>query len=148
MPVFDIQTLHTPSSEDQELARIFGQTLADYGGQPLSFPIGQRGRACKLPTGVVKLLTEIMQAMGDGQSLVVVPMESNLTVPQAAEILDVSVPYMTELLVQGDISYQWEEGHRVVQLRDLLEYERRTAEERKAVLAELVAEGQRLNMGY
>jgi hypothetical protein len=91
---------------------------------------------------------ELMHTMADGQSLAVVPMESNLTILQAAEILDVSVPYMTELLVQNEIPSRLDDGQRVILLRDLLEYEHRTRKERKAVLAELVAEGQRLNMGY
>lgn len=90
----------------------------------------------------------MMLAMGEGQSFAVLPMQSDLTVQQAAEVLDVSVPYMTELLDNEEIPSRRDGVHRQVQLRDLLDYDRRNTRERQEVLAELVAEGQRLNMGY
>lgn len=76
------------------------------------------------------------------------PEDRELDVQHAAEVLDVSVPYMTELLDNEEIPFRQDGVHRLVQLRDLLDYDRRNMQERQDVLAKLVAEGERLNMGY
>lgn len=147
MNAFNIQTL-IPSSEDRELARLTCQTLTDAGSRPLRIRFGDNGATCECPDSIAKVLLEMMSAMGKGQSFAVLPMQSELTVQQAAEVLDVSVPYMKQLLDDEEIAARRDGVHRVVQLRDLLEYDRRNTLERTNVLAELVAEGQRLDMGY
>lgn len=74
--------------------------------------------------------------------------QTALNLQQAAETLGVSLPYLVGLLDGGEIPFQTQGNHRIIQRQDLLEYEKRSTEERKAVLAELVADAQELNMGY
>ena len=90
----------------------------------------------------------MLHVVAEGQSVAVLPIQSDLTLHQAAEILDVSVPYLAGLLDDEEIPYRTEENRRIMKLQDILDYESRNIEERRAVLAELVADAQELNMGY
>ena len=84
----------------------------------------------------------------EGQSVDVLPMQSDLTLYQAAEILDVSAHYLAGLLDDEEIPYRTEGNCKILKLQDILDYENRNVKERNAVLAELVADAQELNMGY
>ena len=148
MTALNIPTLPIPTLEDRENARISSRTLSNYGSQTLHIRIDEKDSTCVLPGSVVKLLADMLHVVAEGQSVAVLPIQSDLTLHQAAEILDVSVPYLAGLLDDGEIPYRTEGNRRIMKLQDILDYESRNIEERKAVLAELVADAQELNMGY
>jgi len=101
-----------------------------------------------LPAQVIPMLLDILAQMANGNAVTLVPHHAILTTQEAAEILNVSRPYLIGLLDSGKIPCQMVGKHRRIAADELFRYQRREAEARAAVLAELAAEGQSLEEGY
>ncbi len=76
------------------------------------------------------------------------PIQSALTVSQAASFLNVSHPYLLRLLDEGKLPFRMVGTRRRVRLRDLEAYRKRQDEASYAALAELQAQAQELKIGY
>lgn len=76
-------------------------------------------------------------------------MQETLSTSEAADLLNVSRPYLVNLLEAGLIPFVATEGnHRRVKRADVLAFKRRKDAEGRKLADELAAEGQRLNLGY
>jgi excisionase family DNA binding protein len=101
-----------------------------------------------LPAAAVRLLTDMLAHLAQGRAVAVLPEDAALTTQQAADMLNVSRPYLVQKMEAGAIPFHKAGTHRRIYLRDLLAYrERRTARSR-ALLKELTQEAQDLGMGY
>lgn len=99
-----------------------------------------------LARSAVHLLKDILAALARGQGPYSWPLD--LSVERAAEFLNVSEPYLLQLLEEPRIPSRLVGDHRFVRLEDLLKYKRQHEAERLKVLEELVAQAQELGMGY
>jgi excisionase family DNA binding protein len=102
----------------------------------------------ELPAGAVALLMDILEAMAAGQGISLIPENAELTTVQAAEVLNVSRPYLIKLLAAGALPHRKVGKHRRIRMEDVMAYKSRIDLDREAVLDELVAEAQREGMGY
>jgi excisionase family DNA binding protein len=84
----------------------------------------------------------------EGMSLPPEPMQTELTMQQAAEVLNVSVPFLAEQLDQGLIPFCGDNLRRRVRLEDALAYKERIDRDRLKALEELAAQSQELGLGY
>ncbi|MCY4100383.1 MAG: helix-turn-helix domain-containing protein, partial [Rhodobacteraceae bacterium] len=113
-----------PSVRDAEIARLASQTLAKYttANKPLSLCINEPASNEKfdLPESTVKLLLVILEAIASGRGVTVIPENAELTVFQAADILNVSRPYFTKLLKNGAIPYRKVGKHMRILMEDVL----------------------------
>lgn len=148
-PVPDLEP-ETPSDDDAALARVAGPQLAALAKESceIEFRVGKGTPPLRLPALSVRLLANILGQIGEGNAVAVVPVESELTTQQAADVLNVSRPYLVKLLEEGKLPHRKVGSRRRVLLCDVLAYKRAVKEAREKVLDELAAQAQELNMGY
>ncbi len=108
----------------------------------------QRGADIILPASVLRLLKGILAEMAQGHGVALLPVQAELTTQQAADLLNVSRPYLIRLLEDKRIPFRLVGQHRRVRVDDLLAYQRKDNEERRRVADELTADAQELGMGY
>lgn len=92
-----------------------------------------------LPPVVLSLLKDILTAMARGEAVTVVSTDTELTTVQAAELLNVSRPYLVKLLNRGVIKHHMIGTHRRIKFADLMEYKNREDDARRETLKELVS---------
>ena len=141
-----------PSKEDVELARASGQRLAPLArrGRPLMLRVRDAGKdqSIELPAGAVKLLQAILEDMASGRAVTIVPQNAELTTQQAADFMNVSRPFVVQLLEQKKLPFRLVGTHRRVRFEDVLRFKENIDAERRKVLDQLAAEAQELKMGY
>lgn len=99
--------------------------------------IGEDGDAAELPESLFALLRQITQILAQGDGVSISPVHKVLTTQQAADILNVSRPYLISLLEKGELEFSLTGKHRRIQLGNLLAYKRKRDRQRREQLAEL-----------
>lgn len=143
----------TATEEESALAKKSGRQLTQLLSRPHEFRVqtrgnGKPGKAIALPLPAVRLLAEILTQMAQGNAVTLIPIHAELTTQQAADILNVSRPFLVKLLEQDDLPYRKVGKHRRIRFSDVLAYEQRSNESRAKALERLAAEGQELDMGF
>lgn len=122
-------TFHPPKRPSPEI--LAARRLLDGRSAAL---VGPNGERVVLPAEVFDLLRGAVEAMSQGQAVVIAPVHQRLTTQEAADLLGVSRPTFVKLLDAGEIPYDRPRRHRRVRLDDLMAYsERRSAESRAAL---------------
>lgn len=101
-----------------------------------------------IPLTAFRLLNNILTEMARGNAVTLIPVHAELTTQQAAQILNVSRPFLIEQLEKGIIPYRKVGTHRRVMFQDLMEYKRTMDRNRLGALEELSALDQELGLGY
>jgi excisionase family DNA binding protein len=101
-----------------------------------------------LPREAFDILLEVLGQMANGNAVTIVPVHAELTTHQAAEILNVSRPYLIGLLEAGKIPYRMVGTHRRIRFTDLMAYKQQDDARRDEAVAELTRQAQDLDLGY
>mgnify|MGYP002778157840 CR=1 FL=1 len=107
-----------------------------------------RERAVVLPRQAVEVLVEVLGQMAGGHAVAVLPVHGELTTQEAADLLNVSRPFLIGLLEDGAIPFRRVGTHRRVLASDVLAYRRRDAAERRSALDALTEDAQQHGLGY
>ena len=100
----------------------------------------------EIPGHALGLLVEILTEIANGNGVTVAPVFAELTTQQAADLLNVSRPYLVKLLDQRRIPHRRVGNRRRILLADIIDYKNRDEAERRAIADELTAEAQRLGL--
>lgn len=108
---------------------------------------GEHGdEALTVPRGAVELLARILAHMAAGQGVSVVPSHAELTTQEAADMLNVSRPFLIGLLDAAEIDYRKVGKHRRVRAASLLDYMRSDDQRRRDSADELSALTQQMGL--
>jgi excisionase family DNA binding protein len=108
--------------------------------------VGPLGEQIELPNELFGLLRTAVEELKKGNGVAVVPLHARLTTVEAAELLNVSRPYLIKLLEAKELPYQRVGTHRRVMLADALAYRDRLKEEADQALTEMTREGEELGL--
>ncbi len=141
-----------PTPRDAAVARSTREALSPYGGmdRPLTLRVrdSEQERPIELPAGAVDLLMHVPEAMAAGQGVTLIPESADLTTVQAADVLNVSRPFLIKLLDQKVIPHRKVGKHRRIRMEDVIAYKNAIDREREQVLDQLAREAQAHDMGY
>ncbi len=102
----------------------------------------------ELPTTALRLLLDILAELAAGNAVQVVPVHAELTTQEAADLLNVSRPYLVKLLEDGELPFHKTGKHRRVRVVDLMAYKAARDKLSEQAMEELARQAQALGMGY
>ena len=103
---------------------------------------GDDGVGCEIPADVLGLLARVLARSAAGDAVAVSTVKAELTTQQAADLLNVSRPYVVKLLDQRRIPFRRVGNRRRLLLSDVVAFQHADEAERRAIAAELTAEVQ------
>ena len=133
------------TAEEQPILRDI-KALLDVEASDPAMLISPSGEAVILPDTAYRLLRQVVQHLANDEAVSVIPTSRELTTQQAADLLNVSRPYLIQLLDRDDIPYHMTGTHRRIRLDDLLDYKHRRDAKRREGLRELTRKSQRLGL--
>ena len=144
-----------PTPEESELAQESSRRLARYFTKRLRKAVdvriqtdGEPGEMVKIPIYAFRLLNDILTQMAQGNAVTLVPIHAELTTQQAADILNVSRPFLIDQLEKKIIPHRKVGSHRRILFKDLMAYKHGMDRKRQEALEKLAEQAQELDMGY
>lgn len=131
-----------PSASEKAAANQLRQILAAQASGDATLHVladDKKATEVTLTPGLSKLLMELLRHIGRGDSVTLVPVSQMLTTQQAADILNVSRPFLIGLLEKGEITFDTVGRHRRIKAEDLFAYKRSRNEKRGNALSDLAA---------
>jgi excisionase family DNA binding protein len=130
-----------PSPGERAAANQLRRILASHAGanrdQKLKVFEGEQVAEIVLTPGLSMLLLELLRHVSKGDAVTLVPVSQMLTTQQAADILNVSRPFLIGLLERKAIPYETVGRHRRIRAEDLFTYKEKRDAEREGALCEL-----------
>jgi excisionase family DNA binding protein len=156
MAVLDGRNYTAPTEEEMSLAGESGRQLARCLTQdtPESFTqqltILDEGRPCEtvvVPKEALRLFIDVLNQMAQGNIVTLFPIHAELTTQEAADLINVSRPFLVKQLEAGEIPFTRTGKHRRVKFQDLMDYKQRIDGLRDQALDELAALDQEMILG-
>ncbi|HIY40213.1 MAG TPA: helix-turn-helix domain-containing protein [Candidatus Nocardiopsis merdipullorum] len=104
--------------------------------------IGPDGSKIDVPEELCGVLRDVVAALSQGLAISIAPHNTMLTTQEAADLLSISRPTLVRLLSEGEIPFSMRGRHRRVLLRDILDHQERTRQEREQVLDQMAADAE------
>lgn len=147
--------LHKPTEEEQKEARLAHGVLEgasnyvdkEEGSHRVELSVDESVKVT-VPESALGFLLKYLHSLSEGKAVSILPLESELSTQQAADILNVSRPHLVKMLEEGKIQHHKVGRHRRINAEDLLEYKHQRDEERDNILDDLASQAQELDMGY
>lgn len=141
-----------PGDVDAEIAGRTARRIRDYlashpDEDPLEIHVeGDDNEVLVVPRAGAAMLAQVMSLLESGEGVALVPSAAQLTTQQAADMLNVSRPYLIGLLESGQIEFTKVGRHRRVPFAALVEYKRHADQRARAAADEMSELGQELGL--
>ncbi len=96
----------------------------------------------------LELLAEILRQTAAGNAVAIVPVLQDLTTQEAADLMNVSRPFLIALLEKGELPFHKVGSRRRIPLASVLAFKAKADEAREKALDLLAAHSQELKLGY
>jgi excisionase family DNA binding protein len=130
-----------PSASEKAAANQLRQILASHADNNVKLCVIDEGQMkpaeVTLSPALSGLLIDLLRHIARGDAVTLVPVHEMLTTQQAAEILNVSRPFLITLLERGDIEHVKTGRHRRIRALDLFAYKRKREVKRSKALTDL-----------
>ena len=137
-----LEPIRKPSKLDQKVAIASYSALASVMEQLESeqpeIEIEETEEKIKIPLPALKLLGEILKAMGEGKMISIVPIATEVTTQAAAEILGCSRPHLVKLLEEGKIAFTKVGKHRRIKFDDIVKYRQEMKQQQKQHIIDIM----------
>jgi excisionase family DNA binding protein len=149
---FDPSEPVAPTAADALLARESARRLAPElakANGAVQLRVGEANGMSEpvtIPTAAFRLLVTILAEMASGHAVRLIPHHAELTTQEAAELLNVSRPYVVRLLDEGHMPSHRVGTHRRVLFKDVVAYKEEHRRARETVLDRLTALDQELGL--
>ena len=122
-----------PTPEDTRAARAYLEYL--------------QTQTTAMPERLTALLSDVLTSLAAGRAVQVSSLDAEITTQQAAELLNVSRPYVVKLVEAGDLPHRKVGPRRRLHLEDVLAYRARLDASRQAALQALADDLQNMGQG-
>ena len=116
------------------------------GGRVVVLPGGPGQQPVEVPASVVKVVADALDHVRRGEHVRVIADDEEITTQQAADLLNVSRPYVVGLVDRGEIPSRKVGARRRLKLADVLLYRDVDQARRLRAVADLSAEAQELGL--
>ena len=143
-----------PSAEEAALAKLCSQELAailETRQEVQTLSVQDKSgevHSVNMPVSALRLLVDVLTELGEGNTVKLVPIHTELTTQEAADLLNVSRPTLIKLLDEGDIPFHRSGNRRKVRFADLRQYQETLEQNRLNTLEDLSDLDQELGLGY
>ena len=138
---------YLPDSRARSLAEAASRRLSAHLADADVLTLSLDGEDVSLPADVLRLFVEMLTELSEGRAVSIIPTEAELTTQQAADLLNVSRPFLVDLLEKGAIPHHKVGTHRRIRFQDLQTYRTRRDREQKQALDDLAALGETFEDG-
>jgi excisionase family DNA binding protein len=129
------QRLIISTEDEQPALKKIGEVLKSEVHVPKL--IGPQGEEIPLPLSLFYVLRQVIYHLMHGRAINIVPISKELTTQEAADILNVSRPYLIKMLEQKSIPFHKVGTHRRILFSNLMEYKKQRDTDRRGGLAEI-----------
>lgn len=102
----------------------------------------------EVPPAALKLIGQLLGALSEGKTVVLMPDQQEFTTVEAANFLNVSRPFVIKEIEEGRLRHRMVGTHRRIALEDLLAYERAMRERQSSALDRMADNARDLGLDY
>lgn len=145
--------LSVPTQEDKNIARKAKNDLEKIlkiktNRKPLQINLKSDNRdvATRVPARFINVMIDILSQIEKGNIVTIVPIHADLTTQQAAEILNVSRPYVIKLIKEKKLPAKKVGTRRRIKAKDLFTFKKLLDEQTKDAMRNMIKEAKKLGI--